>query len=55
MTHRPYLERAAHVLAAISLAFGILAAVPIAEAFRSTPGLFRAEPARAPLGMFSPG
>jgi sortase A len=55
MTHRPYLERAAHVLAAISLAFGILAAAPIAEAFRSTPGPFRAEPARAPLGMFSPG
>jgi sortase A len=55
MTHRPYLERAAHVLAAISLAFGILATAPIAEAFRSTPAPFRAEPARAPLGMFSPG
>jgi sortase A len=55
MTHRPYLERAAHVLAAISLAFGILAAAPIAEAFRSTPAPFRPERARAPLGMFSPG
>ena len=55
MTHKPYLERAAHVLAAISLAFGILAAAPIAEAFRSTPASFRAGTARAPLGMFSPG
>lgn len=56
MTHRPYLERAAHVLAAISLAFGILAAVPMAEAFRSSPtrlALSRTTPPR--LGSFSSG
>ena len=55
MTHRPYLERAAHVLAAISLAFGILATVPIAEAFRSAPAPSPVERAHAPLGTFGAG
>jgi LPXTG-site transpeptidase (sortase) family protein len=55
MTHRPYLERAAHVLAAISLGVGLLAAVPMAEAFRSTPAL-RPQPAKAAaLGSFASG
>ena len=55
MTHRPYLERAAHVLAAISLAFGLLAAAPIAEAFRSAPPPPRVSAPRPPLGTFSSG
>jgi len=54
MTHRPYLERAAHVLAAISLAFGILAAAPIAEAFRKIPPTAPAV-VRPPLGTFGSG
>ncbi len=37
MTHRPSFERAAQVLAAVGIAFGILAAAPMAEAFRSSP------------------
>ena len=55
MTHRPYLERAAHVLAAISLAFGLLAAAPIAEGFRSAPPVPPVHAQRPPLGAFSPG
>ena len=54
MTHRPYLERAAHVLAAISLAFGLLAAAPIAEAFREIPTTAPAAK-RPPLGTFGSG
>lgn len=36
MTHQHYLQRAAHVLATVAIAFGILAAAPMAEAFRTT-------------------
>ena len=54
MTHRPYLERAAHVLSAISLAVGLLAAAPIAEAFREIPTTAPAA-VRPPLGTFGSG
>ena len=36
MTHQHYLQRAAHILATVAIAFGILAAAPVAEAFRTT-------------------
>lgn len=55
MTHRPYLERAAHVLAAITLGVGLLAAVPMAEAFRSTPTLRPRPPKATALGSFASG
>jgi sortase A len=55
MTHRPSLGRAAQVLAAISLAFGILAAAPIAEAFRGAPAATPLHTARPPLGTFGSG
>ncbi len=56
MTHRTCLERAAHVLATVSLAFGILAAAPIAEGFRRDPESFPfSRQARAPLAAFAPG
>ncbi len=35
MTHRPYLQRAAHVLGTVAIAVGILAAAPMAEALWS--------------------
>lgn len=31
MTHRPYLERAAHVLVAVALAFGLLVSAPLVQ------------------------
>ncbi len=56
-THRPYFQRAAHILGAVGLAFAILAAAPMAEAFRGVRGVEmpRAIAPRVPLASPSPG
>ncbi|MEO8432190.1 MAG: class D sortase [Acidobacteriota bacterium] len=54
MTHRAGIERAVQVLAAVAIAFGILAAAPMAEAFRSAPEAV-APADRVALGPFAEG
>lgn len=54
MMHRPYVQRAAHVLAAIGIASAILAAAPMAEAFR-TAAPAPAASSRVPLASPAPG
>lgn len=54
-THRPWFQRAAHILAAVGIAFGILAAAPMAEAFRGTVDLPKTAAPRVPLASPSPG
>lgn len=55
MAHGPWLERAAQVLATVGIAFGILAAAPMAEAFRSVPSAPWAVSPRVALGPFAEG
>ena len=43
MTHHPYLERAAHVLAAVALALGLLAGMPVLDAMSRAPLARRVE------------
>ena len=55
MTHLPYLQRAAHVLAAVGIAFALLAAAPMAEAFRTVAQPRRQRFARVPLAQPAQG
>jgi sortase A len=58
MSHRPYFQRALHVLSSVGVGLAILAAAPMAEAFRSEAGP-RASgspaAAKAPLGALPAG
>lgn len=60
MSHRPYLQRVMHVLATVGVGLSILAAAPMAEAFRTeAAGLASSSAAvggaKAPLGAFPTG
>jgi sortase A len=55
MTHRPYLQRAAHVLGTVAIAIGILAAAPMAEALWSFGSPRTDRPSSAPLARLPEG
>ena len=54
-THRPYLQRFAHILGAVGIAFSLLAAAPMAEALRSADPPPKAAGSRLPLASPSSG
>lgn len=54
-THRAYLQRVAHVLGAVGIAFSLLAAAPISEAFRRGDPEPQPVGSRVPLGSPSSG
>jgi sortase A len=54
MKHRPYFQRVTQVLTTVGIAFGILAAAPMAEAFRTVPGA-PSSGSRVPLAQLETG
>ncbi|MEP7131915.1 MAG: class D sortase [Acidobacteriota bacterium] len=54
-THRPYLQRAAHILGAVGIAFALLAAAPVAESLRAVEPRATAPGSRVPLAPPSSG
>ena len=55
MTHRPYFERALHVLGTVAIGLGILAAAPMAEALWSFGSGHAEHGSRAPLARLPNG
>lgn len=55
MTHRPVFQRVAHVLATVGVGVAILAAAPMAEAFRAEASASSAQTKRVPLGPLPAG